>query len=86
MGLEIKDWAMKWIEGSIISCVRGRTPLNMVVGRIRRALNSYGLRMDEVEALIDTIENSPVYLPSLGKDEKAVRLKPVKEALTRLQG
>jgi hypothetical protein len=86
MGLELREWAVKWVEGSIISYVRGRTPLNMVVGRIRRALNSYGLRMDEVEALIDTIENSPVYLPSLGKDEKAVRLKPVKEALTSLQG
>jgi hypothetical protein len=85
MGLEIKDWAMKWIEGSIISCVRGRTPLNMVVGRIRRALNSYGLRMDEILALIDAVESNPVYLPTLSKAEKSARLKPIKEALIGLQ-
>jgi hypothetical protein len=85
MGLEIKDWAMKWVEGSIISCVRGRTPLNMVVGRIRRALNSYGLRMDEILALIDAVESNPVYLPTLSKAEKSARLKPIKEALIGLQ-
>jgi hypothetical protein len=81
MGLEIKDWAMKWVEGSIISCVKGKTPLNMVVGRIKRALNSYGLKMDEILALIDAVESNPVYLPTLSKAEKSARLKPIREAL-----
>jgi hypothetical protein len=85
MGLEIKDWAIKWVEGSIISYVRGRTPLNMVVGRIRRALNSFGLKADEVLALIEAVESNPVYLPSLSKAEKSARLKPIKEALIGLQ-
>jgi hypothetical protein len=85
MGLEIKDWAIKWVEGSIISYVRGRTPLNMVVGRIKRALNSFGLKTDEVLALIEAVESNPVYLPSLSKAEKSVRLKPIKDALIGLQ-
>jgi hypothetical protein len=85
MGLEIKDWAIKWVEGSIISYVRGRTPLNMVVGRIKRALNSFGLKTDEVLALIEAVESNPVYLPSLSKAEKSARLKPIKDALIGLQ-
>jgi hypothetical protein len=84
MGLEIKDWAMKWVEGSIISCVKGKTPLNMVVGRIRRALNSYGLKMDEILALIDAIENNPVYLPTLSKVEKSIKLKPIRDAVVKM--
>jgi hypothetical protein len=78
MGLEIKDWAMKWVEGSIISCVKGKTPLNMVVGRIRRALNSYGLKIDEILALIDAVESNPVYLPILSKAVKSIKLKPIR--------
>jgi hypothetical protein len=81
---EIKDWAMKWVEGSIISCVKGKTPLNMVVGRIKRALNSYGLKMDEILALIDAIENNPVYLPTLSKVEKSIKLKPIRDAVVKM--
>jgi hypothetical protein len=86
MGLDVKEWAMRWVEGSILSCVRGRTSLNMVVGRIRRALNSYSLKIEEILALIDTVEISPVYLPSLSREEKVARLKPIKEAVMGLQG
>jgi hypothetical protein len=75
---------MKWVEGSIISCVKGKTPLNMVVGRIRRALNSYRLKMDEILALIDAIENNPVYLPTLGKVEKSIKLKPIRDAVVKM--
>jgi hypothetical protein len=82
---EIKDWAMKWVKGSIISCIRGRTPLNIVVGRIRIALNSYGLKIDEILALIDAVKSNPIYLPNLSKAEKSARLKPIKEALIGLQ-
>jgi hypothetical protein len=53
----------------------------MVVGRIKRALNSYGLKMDEILALIDAVESNPVYLPTLSKAEKSARLKPIREAL-----
>jgi hypothetical protein len=84
MGLEVKDWAMKWVEGSIISCVKGKTPLNMVVGRIRRALNSYGLKMEEILALIDAVESNPVYLPTLSKAEKSIKLKPIREAVAEM--
>jgi hypothetical protein len=85
MGLEVKDWAMEWVEGSIISCIQGRTPLNMVVGRIKRALNSYGLKIDEILALIDAVESNPVYLPTLSKAEKSVKLKPIRKAVAEMK-
>jgi len=56
--------------------------LNMVVGIIRRALNSYDLKVSEVLALINAIESSPVHLPILSRAGKSARLKQVKEALT----
>jgi hypothetical protein len=54
----------------------------MVVGIIRRALNSYDLKVSEVLALINAIESSPVHLPILSRADKSARLKQVKEALT----
>ena len=72
---------MKWVEGSIGSFIEGRTPLNMVLGRIRKAVESYGIRPDEVKEIINIIEASPLYLPGLKREEKAKRLQPLREAL-----
>jgi len=82
--MDAKTWALRWIEGSIISYVRGRTSLNIVIGRIKRALNSYGVKVDEVMALIDSIENSNAYLPTMSRDEKIARLKPIRDVLNEL--
>jgi hypothetical protein len=57
----------------------------MIVGRIKRALNSYGLKIDENLALIDAVESNPVYLPTLSKAEKSVKLKPIREAVAEMK-
>lgn len=81
---DTREWALKWIEGSLISFLRGRTPLNMLIGRIERAIESYGVSPTDVLSLIALIENSPLYLPSLPAEEKKARLKPVKEVVEKM--
>lgn len=80
-----REWALKWIEGSIISYMEGGTALNILVGRIRKAIDSYDVQKDDVFTIIDVIQNSPVYFPRLSREEKASRLQPLKEVLGRLQ-
>ena len=33
-----REWALKWIEGPVVGYIKGSTPLNILMGRIRRAL------------------------------------------------
>jgi hypothetical protein len=79
-----KDWALKWIEGSMVSYIAGRTSLNILLGRIKRAIEDYGVDRSEVLAIIDVIERSPVYLPSLSQEEKGSRLEPLRRALENM--
>jgi len=39
-----KNWALNWVKGSIVSYLRGNTPVNIVKGRIKRAVESYGVK------------------------------------------
>jgi hypothetical protein len=77
-----KGWALRWVEGSIVSYMQYRISLNILIGRIKKAVASYGVGKDEVLAIIGVIQDSPVYLPSLSHEEKACRLAPLLEALT----
>jgi len=83
MDKELTKWALKWIEGSVLSYVQGRTTLSIVVGRVKRAIRSYGVTEEEVIALIDLIEQSPVYLPTMSRNEKAARLQSLRDDLKR---
>lgn len=47
-------------------------------------MSSYGVKVGEVMALIDSIENSNVYLPTMSRNKKAARLKPIRDALNKL--
>jgi len=79
-----KDWALKWIEGSTVSYITGRTSLNILLGRIKRAVEDYGVDKSEVLAIIDVIERSPVYLPSLSREEKGSKLEPLRRAVENM--
>jgi len=83
--LTMKSWALKWLEGSLISFVRGSTHLNLVIGRIEKCIKSYGVKVDEVKAMIEAIEQNPAYLPTLPAEEKIARLKPMKDVLERMR-
>jgi hypothetical protein len=76
-----KSWVLKWIEGSTVSYIAGRTSLNILLGRIKKAVENYGVDRNEVLAIIDVIERSPVYLPSLSQEEKSSKLEPLRKAI-----
>jgi len=40
--------------------------------------------VNELIALIDSIESGNVYLPTMSRDEKIARLKPIRDALNEL--
>ena len=82
----MKEWALKWVEGSVLSYARERTSLNVVLGRIRRAVESYGVNRGDVRAIIEVIQKSPVYLPALSVEEKSIKLIPLKEKLKEVNG
>jgi hypothetical protein len=86
MGYSMREWALKWIEGSLISLIKGNTPLNIVIGRIKRSIESYGVKPRDVMSLISSIESNPVYLPSLSSEEKTTKLKPVKDVIETMMG
>ncbi|MFZ8783809.1 MAG: hypothetical protein ACO2OR_07530 [Desulfurococcaceae archaeon] len=47
-----KDWALKWLEGFVVSYFFGRTSLEEVLGVIKRAIKSYGVKPREIGAFI----------------------------------
>jgi len=79
--MDVKEWALKWIQGSIISYLKGSISFRMLLGRINRALNSYGIERAEILAIISAIQANPVYFPSLSQEDKASRLEPVRRAV-----
>jgi len=48
----MKDWALKWLEGSIVGYFFGKTPLNVVKGVVKRVIESYGVKPGEIGAII----------------------------------
>jgi len=75
---------LKWIEGSIVSYLKGKTPVNILIGRIRRAIESYGVTPGDIQLLISSIASNPAYLPSVSIEEKRSKLKPIEEELEKL--
>ena len=53
---------MKWLRGSIESYFLGKTSLNIVKGRVRRSVESYGVDLAEVKQIV----NSLLLDPSIG--------------------
>jgi hypothetical protein len=42
---------------------------------------SCGLRINEITALVNAVEKSQIYLSWVSSNEKAARLKPIKDAV-----
>lgn len=76
MGLDSREWALKWLKGSIISYMRDRTSSQILLGRVKRCLESYGVSVEDVKAIIESIILDPTL--NLGSaDERRLKLKPV---------
>ena len=76
-----REWALKWVEGSVVSYIRGSTPLNILLGRIRKALKM-GVTLNDVDLLLKSIEVDPKYsIPVEVRREKIEELRKALESL-----
>jgi len=79
----VRDWALSWVKGSVESYLRGRTPMNIVKGRIKRAVESYGVRPKEVGAIISLLQMDP--LLNAPKELREERARPLLEFVEELE-
>ena len=70
-----RDWALRWIRGSIESYILGRTPLELIKGRIKKAVKSYGVSPKDVNAIINSVLVDP--LINIPKELREERVKPL---------
>jgi len=79
-----RSWALNWIRGSIVSYLRGNTPVNIVKGRIKRAVESYGVKPEEIGAIISLLQIDPsLTIPRELREERARLLLEFIEELKR---
>ncbi len=79
-----KEWALKWLRGSIVSYMRGKISLNMMIGRVRRCIESYGVSPSEVESLMQSIILDPGLVLG-GQEERRRVLEPLFRYLSDLK-
>jgi len=79
----MRNWALNWIKGSIESCLRGSTPVNIVKGRIKRAIESYNVKPEDVEAVISLLQRDPSL--TIPKELREERARPLLEFIEELK-
>ncbi|MEZ0345670.1 MAG: hypothetical protein ABWK01_03890 [Infirmifilum sp.] len=80
MGFDGRKWALNWIRGSVVSYVYDKIPLNMLIGRIRKSMESYGVTVDDVKSLLESLLLDPT-LSTISDDERRRRIKEVLKSL-----
>uniref|UniRef100_A0A7J2TC18 Uncharacterized protein n=1 Tax=Ignisphaera aggregans TaxID=334771 RepID=A0A7J2TC18_9CREN len=79
-----REWALKWLKGSVESYFRGKTSLQIVVGRIRRALKSYSVSLDDVKQIVNSLLLDPlINIPKQVREERAKELLKTVEDLEK---
>jgi len=78
-----RGWALRWVRGSIASYILGRTRLEVVRGRVRRAIESYGVSPEEVRAIVSSLLSDP--LLDAPRELKEERVKPLVDFLKQLE-
>jgi len=71
------EWNLKWAHGTILGYIRKRIELNRAKGMLRRAMEIIG--DDTLSAIFKNIEESPIYLPTMSREEKVKRLELLKK-------
>jgi len=79
-----RDWALRWVRGSVESYLLGRTSLAVVEGRVRRAVESYGVSPGDVEAIVSSLLVDP--LVNIPRELREERARPVLDFVKRLEG
>ena len=77
-----RDWALRWVRGSVESYIAGRTRIEVVEGRIRRAVKSYGVSPEEVGAIVSLVTLDPAL--RVPKEVRKERAKPLLEYIENL--
>ena len=76
-----REWALKWVEGSVVSYIKDSTSLNILLGRIRKALKM-GVTLNDVNLLLKSIEVDPKYpTPMEVRRKKIEELRKALESL-----
>jgi len=78
-----REWALKWVEGSVVSYIKGSTSLNLVLGRIRKALKSYDVTLNDINLLLKSIEVDPKY--STPMEVRRKKIEELRKALESLK-
>ena len=73
-------WSLKWAEGCIVGYIRGSLESKRAIGMLKKALD-WGVDKPQLKAILDSIEISPVYLPSMKSEEKVKKIHELKEQL-----
>ena len=79
-----RGWALRWVKGSIESYILGRTSLELIKGRIKKAVESYGVSPKDVSAIINSILVDP--LINIPKELREEKTKPLIEFIEDLEG
>jgi len=77
-------WALKWVRGSIESYILGRTRLEVVKGRVRRAVESYGVSLEDVRAVVSSLLVDP--LVDVPRELREERVRLLTDFLRQLEG
>ena len=78
-----RGWALRWVRGSIASYILGRTRLEVVKGRVRRAVESYGVSFEDIEAVVSSLLLDP--LLDVPRELREERVKPLMDFLKQLE-
>jgi len=78
-----KDWALKWVEGFLVSHFFGKTPLNVVKGVVKRVNESYGVKPGEIGAIISLKTLDPAL--NISRKTREERAKPLLEFIENLE-
>ena len=70
-----RGWALRWVRGSIASYILGRTRLEVVKGRVRRAVESYGVSFEDIKAVVSSLLLDP--LLDAPRELKEERVRPL---------
>jgi len=79
-----RDWALRWVRGSVESYLLGRTSLTVVEGRVRRAVESYGVSPGDVEAIVSSLLVDP--LVNIPRELREERARPLLDFVSQLEG
>jgi hypothetical protein len=84
MGLEVKDWAMKWVEGSIISCIQGQNASKHDCWKNQESLEQLWLENRRNFSLDRCCRKQPRLFVTLSKAGKSVKLRSIGEAVAEM--